>query len=293
MVIDKDSEGNASIGGTSTLTFKEENDAMFSVSSGDGSTFSLKLHFDDGDSNFDGLVDILDLQTSINYAFNNCDKLFNFTAANLRADDDVINVQDVVKEVDLLMATSSNSREAISYSRAMDSNYDNYNFCQDETAIIGISDGCLWIDTQTPVAAFDLTLSTECGLQVNNALRQLGLTCTMQQQENGLRIIGYSLTGFTLPIGRTVIGTIADENAVLMRALLSDPEAVPIGVAADNGQTTGIIDAPLDLWSLATKGTQERSTFNVQRYYDLQGRRVSKSAKKGVYIMHDMKILKK
>ena len=42
---------------------------------------------------------------------------------------------------------------------------------------------------------------------------------------------------------------------------------------------------PLDLWSLATNGTQEISNLKSQTIYDLQGRRVSQPTK-GLYIIN-------
>ena len=75
----------------------------------EGSTLQVKLVFADGDSNFNGSVDVTDLQAQINYSFEeySSSKPFNFTAADLLVDN-VINVLDVVKMVDILLQTSPN-----------------------------------------------------------------------------------------------------------------------------------------------------------------------------------------
>ena len=60
----------------------------------------------------------------------------------------------------------------------------------------------------------------------------------------------------------------------------------------------GISDVALDPWSLATEGTQEHSTLNVQRFYDLLGRRVTTKpsqlptlGKPGIYLVGHRKII--
>ena len=76
---------------------------------GKGSRFDVSLRFAAGDADFSRTVDVVDLQALINYAFGSYRTApFNYTAANHIADD-VINVQDVVRQVDLLLRQTSDA----------------------------------------------------------------------------------------------------------------------------------------------------------------------------------------
>lgn len=62
----------------------------------------IRLYFDEGDINFSGQTDILDLQTQIDYIVEDYRDAINFTAGNLWKDE-TINVQDAVCLVNLLL----------------------------------------------------------------------------------------------------------------------------------------------------------------------------------------------
>ena len=79
-------------------------------------TFNAHFLYDMGDVDFNGMVDVIDLQKSINYLFTGytgayCSYRYNFTAGDIKADD-VINVLDIVRHVDILLAQESSNGEA-------------------------------------------------------------------------------------------------------------------------------------------------------------------------------------
>jgi len=201
-----------------------------------GTTFRLRLEFDQGDANFNGKVDVLDLQTIILYIFNNYRTYpFNFTAANLW-EDEQINVQDVVRMVNLLLTQEADvtaeapSRMGITTALA------------ETEAVIYQADGQLVLSTDRPVAAFDIMIDGS-NMEPATALQTLGITCQTRQTNGRTRLIGYSLSGATLPVGETILGKTPGRNTCIVRAQLSDSEAKEISVALD-GEATGIAATP-------------------------------------------------
>lgn len=333
--------------------------------------------FDQGDSNFDGWVNVLDLQADINHVFGEYDgywwrNIFNFTAANLWADDQ-INVQDVVPLVNLLMDKKTagktifyesfdqcngvggndefwdktdeeaemitdnypwyinyayganhcvrlgdgyyggyiksptftlNGKAVLSFKAAASSTeggtyiglyvdgdgsvnpdyvetqrgswteYEvlleghgdislefsgDFQFLDEirvieenkksqaprrskektnPEATLAVSDGDLVLNTTRPVAAFDIVVDGATSMKVANQLKQQGFTTEVQKQGNAVHLIGYSLSGATLPIGETVLGTV-QKGAIVYRAMLSDNKAKEI-VVGFSGTPTSI-----------------------------------------------------
>ncbi len=196
-----------------------------------------KLFFSLGDANFDGLVDVLDLQRSINHIFDYgnimYDTPFNFTAANLW-EDEVINVQDVVKLVTLLINTEvDDEEETVDGARATETSA-----METAEATVYCRDGQLFINTSRPVATFDITLRSSESVNILKSLEQAGFTCAVRHDKGYTRIIGYSMKGATLPVGETAIARTTG-NTKMIRSVMADSQAQRITVALDD-QTTGI-----------------------------------------------------
>lgn len=184
----------------------------------EGSTFFVSLAFDEGDGNFDGKVDILDLQTTLNYMFEEyLDKPYNYTASNL-VKDDIINVQDAVCLVNKLL-DSSTSLSAKLYSSPNRAEA----FSMESNATVLIDGGLLKIKSDIPVSAFDIIVSTMDDVKQLSSLNDMGFTCAYRQDGNLLHLIGYSLSGSVLPIGETTICEL--ENGVVTYTMLSDAYA--------------------------------------------------------------------
>lgn len=238
----------------------------------EGSTFFISLSFDEGDGNFDGRVNILDLQTSIGYMMEKYqDRPYNFTAANLWKDE-LINVQDVICHVNLLMNNESVETEQTAGTRkkAPISTVAN-------DAIVYVQDGRLMLDTNLPVAAFDITIGGVNSMNIDNKIELAGMTISMKAQRDGLRVIGYSLNGTCIPVGITSIGTL-EQVAYVRNAMLSDYEANAICVSYD-GAATGM--------EFVRISPVDNSTL-----YDLQGRKVNVVSRKGIYIQNGQKVVK-
>ena len=271
------------------------------------STFGMKLSFAPGDANFNGKVDVTDLQGLINFAFEEYGflgyRLFNFTAANLWSADEVINVSDVVKMVDLLLhiedAAGSRGYGANGSSGSNGTN-ETTETTENSQASVYIKDGRLWIDTEVPVAAFELTLAGDNVGAVSNALQRLGFTCRTNCVGSVIRIVGYSMNGATIPVGETEICTLNTGNAgetpalpghaQITQVVLSDAnaDAIPAAIEGDATGIHSIDDLPID-----------DLRFDSSAVYDLQGRKIENSkfvnrkSVKGVYIQNGTKIVNK
>ena len=200
-----------------------------------GSTFYFKFLFDNGDGNFDGKINILDLQSMLNYMFDSYPRYqpYNFTASNLW-EDDVINVQDAVCLVNVLLDMDSNSQQSSSNARRTKASVSEY------AASVYIEDGQLLINSSVPVSAFDIVVSTKESSNVDAALSQMGFTCSTKQVGNRFHIVGYSLGGATLPVGKNVICNM--DESVIVYAMLADENAEEICALLDSS-TNGIQSA--------------------------------------------------
>lgn len=238
----------------------------------EGSTFRIKLSFDEGDGNFDGQVNILDLQTNILYIMEKYQtRPYNFTAANLWKDDQ-INVQDVICQVNLLMSDeatesggqSANARRNVPASTSA------------SDAAVYVQDRRLMLSTSIPVAAFHIVVNGANTMSVAKNLEQAGMTITTKALRDGVHIIGYSFSNACIPAGISSIGTFDDEASV-RNAMLSDIEANAVCVSF-GGTVTGI--------SQIGNGEQNVAV------YDMQGRKVNTISHKGIYIQNGRKVVK-
>ncbi len=256
-------------------------------------TFSMRLTFDEGDSNFDGKVDVNDLQSDINYILERTGYdygPYNFTASNLW-EDEVINVQDIICLVNKLM----NSEPQNSRSTGLAVEAGNGLLSQVPvrlgsrvslpSAELFVKDGKLMVNTRQPIAAFDITVSGARSIDVASCLRQMGLTVSTKVLPNGLRIIGYAMNGACIPIGSSIVGTLDAETAIVSDAMLSDSKAKAISV----------------VFGSTTTGAQaiDHSLLNIdQPVYDLQGRKINNGTfvnsklNKGLYIQNGHVIIK-
>lgn len=239
----------------------------------EGSTFRISLSFDEGDGNFDGKVNILDLQTSILYIMEKyLTRPYNFTAANLWKDDQ-INVQDVIGQVNLLMSMPTADAEPEAARQQHKSK------AAATEASLFVASGNLMLSTECPVAAFDILINGGSGLTVSKAIEQMGFTCIQRKVADGVRLIGYSLGNAIIPTGEWQIASLKNTPTVSVdRALLSDVEANTISVRR-NATPTGIKENRAD-----------KSDKPVA--YDLQGRRVNGLMSKGLYIQNGHKVVK-
>ena len=241
-----------------------------------GTTFPVRITFEGGDSNFDGVLDASDIQTTINHIFGEMvDYCFNFTAADLWADN-IINVQDVVKEVDLVIAqpvVPQTEGEPSGAPRRMRRHY------SEAGASLTFEGGQLVLATETPVSVLDVVVGTTAAVDWS-PLMALGFTVVTRQTDMGMRAIAYSMSGAVVPVGTMAIATVADSGrATVVAASLTDALAKSIRVALGSQIATGI----------AAAGTATAAAD----CYDLSGRRVAAPQQRGLYIRDGRKIVVK
>lgn len=198
----------------------------------EGSTFYISLSFDEGDGNFDGQINVLDLQTTLNYMFEEyTDKPYNFTASNLWKDE-TINVQDAVCLVNVLLGMDASLATQTYAARRSSPQF------SEASASIYIEDGFLKINSAVPVSAFDIVVSTDHKGEIISQLDKFGFTCSVKRNGNQLHFVGYSLSGSEIPTGETVICELS--NGVVAYTMLADREANEIS-ASLAGAPTGIL----------------------------------------------------
>lgn len=185
-------------------------------------TLPARLYFDEGDANFNGQIDILDLQTQINYMFDDYFNVFNFTAANLWKDDR-INVQDAVCMVNMLLDRNEVTGSSSRMSKVLQKNNTN------NEGQIFISDGKLFVNTSSEISAFDIVISTNEGITLSSELTNYGITCSVRRENGQAHVIGYSLNGGSLPKGLIQLGEGLDGEVVY--AMFSDKDAHEIPVS--------------------------------------------------------------
>lgn len=227
----------------------------------EGSNLKLKYIFQQGDANFAPGIDATDLQTTILYAFGEYNyKPFNFTAADTYKDE-IINVQDVVCTVNIILDKAASTARNYYASRSYDENADAENLQDTEFAAqagIYLRDGKIFLNTEVPVAAISIAASGH----INWNLKQLG----MEQATEGSSLVAYSLSGNTLPIGETLIGTY-EGDATIIGISLADEEAKSISSGTHNGTVTRIngISESNDAAEMGIFNTQGIRTQKMQK----------------------------
>lgn len=200
-------------------------------------TFKMNLTFSEGDANFSGDVDVIDLQAIILGVFDSYRDLpFNFTAADI-IKDSRLNVQDVVGEVNLLLAMPY--PETTTTLAAMPNTRNNASAAQ---ATVYCKDNKLTLYTTEPVATFDIWVDGATAVGVTGGIEGADMNCVVKNYGNRVRLIGYSLSGGYIPAGETAIATITGSRPSVGAATLSDRQAGKIATVT-NQTTSGISTA--------------------------------------------------
>lgn len=225
-----------------------------------GSLLRGVFTYEMGDADIDGMIAATDVQATIMRCFKEYVGPFNVSAADTYPDER-INVQDVVATTNILLAdTATLARHRWQEQRTTAAE-----------ACVYIDNGYVVLRSTVPVAVIDVkaTGSITWTLPHNS-----GMTLAVRASN----MVGYSLTGGTLPAGETIIGT-CNGSAALSRVTLADAQARAISVAIGNQTITGMeqISAPKSPDSKAV--------------YDLMGRKVNR-VQKGVFIMDGRKAVR-
>lgn len=192
----------------------------------------LLFSFDVGDGNFDGKVDILDLQTTVNYIFkeHSSKKPLNLMALDIY-NDKIVNIQDVICMVNILL--DSEEENAVKAKAAYGSVANEIAVVEnnDSEAYIYISDNKLYLHSQVPVSSLHIRATGN----VNWEITKYGFS----QTTSSGNVVAYSLNGITLPCNEDVMLGRCD-GAVINYVLLSTPDAQPVIAGFINSSPTGI-----------------------------------------------------
>lgn len=176
---------------------------------------SALFSFAMGDANMTGSIDVTDLQAIVNQIFSIYFGPFNFTASDHNVDA-LLNVQDVVGEVNVLLAQDPAEPSSM-LKRAPESDD------ASAQATIYWSDGTLYLNSSVPVAAMDLVVAGDG--KVNWCAERLGMIVSKAQTATGEHAVIYSLGDAVIPAGVTPIATATTGSMAVNAVVLSDADA--------------------------------------------------------------------
>ena len=232
--------------------------------------FTFTYKYETGDANMDDVLNVLDLQSTLNYSNNQSSGLFNFCAADTYGADDDINVQDIVTTVNILLAQENVVQAA--YARMFSQPV------RETEATLSVEPGRIVLCTSKPVAALDLRIDGILPAQLSWQVGQMAVATATTPQGDGTRAILYSMQPQPIGEGRTVLATFdASLTPRLTAAVLSDSQARPVSVSRT--AVTGISQ------------TEDASSATDSQLYNLQGKRIESLPRKGLYIQNGKKVV--
>lgn len=239
--------------------------------------FNVVMDCRPGDVNFDTELNITDMQRTLNYALDstyyNRYTPFNFTAANIIATDQTINVQDVVANINLLLesgVTPQMARRMRGAEVAADETV------EDPEAVMYVKEGKLILSATRPVAALDLHLTGE-------KVKWSPAVDVFSKKSKGNRTIIYSLFGDEIMEGETVI---AEVDGNIDDAMIVDLDGNALRLNVLRGNDSG---------TTAIEGAAAANDSNTA-VFDLQGRKVAErfdrnALNPGIYIVNGKKVV--
>lgn len=203
---------------------------LLTATTGDahGSTLPWEITYDKGDANADVAIDILDVQSTLNYIIQQRFFPFVYAAADIY-EDTKITVQDIVLIVNLILdAPIPEKYQAIVSSSRISS-----------PVRLCVEEGKLVIYNDIEVASGDIVLRNCSQSQLRMMLNVNQFQTVAKRVSDGVRLVFFSSSGSTLPIGRTVIAELASKETSVAFADLSDKQAqripfsmVPTGISS-------------------------------------------------------------
>jgi len=231
------------------------------------------IHMIIGDANLSGLVDVNDVQRTLNYVINNNNtSTFSLWAANTWDIDDIINIQDIVCTVNIVLENQGDQLYS-ARSRTRQANSRNLFYASGRS---------ICLEAQNEIAAFDLMLEGVNSSQVRLLLNSNDWQMQTRETEYGTRLVVFSPTGQTLPTGGTpVLRMSADGMPIGVQATDVHAEEVVAGV---NATPTGITVLEQDgddgcVYDLMGRKVKEHSGHKTTGIYIKNGKKVMKSWK--------------
>ncbi|KIC01528.1 hypothetical protein OA88_13555 [Flavobacterium sp. JRM] len=193
------------------------------------SILTYTLTYREGDSNLDGIVNILDIQSSLNYTLSQKPKYFNYAAADINKDKN-LNLLDIIL---LINKIQDGVQEKVQQAAKR------FALTNDQNTVLSIEDDILYIDSQaTATAAFDIRLKGISKEQVSDLLSAKGYTVSIAENKDETSVVGFSIDK-TLS-GKVAIAKVAPKTTIVS-AVISDDNANEVPYKIVNG-TLGIDD---------------------------------------------------
>lgn len=176
-----------------------------------------------GDANGSMNVDVADVITTINYVTGQQPQPFLFDAADVNGDS-VINVLDIVSIINIILYPDG---------RPGTQSVDN-----PQAAIYTMENDTLYINAPVPLAGLQFTLTgcTRADVEVLPAL--VGFECATVEDGGNLTMIFYSMSGLTVPYGKTALLRILNTESRIQNIALSDAQGN--NVVTMNGDLLGL-----------------------------------------------------
>ena len=195
------------------------------------SVVTYTITYREGDANLDGIVNILDIQSSLNYTLSQKPKFFNYGAADLNKDKN-LNILDIILQINKIQDGTQEKKANTS------------KLALKENTILSIENNTLFIESETnSAAAFDIRLKGISKAQVTELLSAIGYTASIAEQNGEVSIIGFSMDK-TLS-GKQAIATLTP-NATIVSAMISDHDANELSYKI-NDKTLGVDNFDSDL----------------------------------------------
>ena len=261
-----------------TPDYKQPQDAeLMMVASGgyaNGSVQPVVVSYVEADANVDRLIDVLDVQHTLNYvvAEKGAEGIFNWSAANTY-DDEQINIQDIVVTVNRVLEQTN--EVALARARRMNA--------LARTKAHGrlyVEDGYLMLEADTAVAALDVELQGASNAQLKLMLHANNWQLMTRATDEGVRLMIFSPTGETLGKGATRLLALRAE-AYPIAAEAADSKARALTIAVEGGNATGLdatelteaLTAQLNDATLTMESTMECDGVTLT-LYDPAGRQL-------------------
>lgn len=221
--------------------------SVYSGSSGIGMKASVKMlpH----DLNFDMNVNVADLQSIANYILTQSEyTLFNFTSADMNSDEKV-NAVDLVRFINLMFsmtpqtfADASGGLKRIPVAEGLQET--------PSTARLYLENGNLYLETDTEIAAIDISVDAGTAPCWADSSSLSGLTATTRSVGDRHRLLAYSADGSALSAGVHLLAT--GVVGTPTGGSLAAPDARQIHLRFDT--TTGITDISTERLGATAKG---------------------------------------
>ncbi len=253
------------------------------------SVYPATMHLTRGDANLTGIVDVTDVQRTLNYILNTSNSsTFSLWAANTWTENEaanLINIQDIVCTVNIVLDNQGDG--AASRRNASVPEGSASRFVADGLPVSNLfyaSGRYIEVEAQDEIAAFYIELRGVKADQVRLLMNSSDWQMQARNTATGVRLLVFSPTGQTLPAGQSQLLRLS-ANGELADVQAADAMAETVAAGIGNSGTTGI-DSVAD-------GADDGSVYDLMGRkvdnHDAKGRKLSK----GLYIKNGRKEVRK